>query len=424
MKKIKLLMPPMLMLPLVAAVSCNAASENKDKIYQEKLANNYQLESSIDLQKVFKDAIVEIPDNVVQGMFSGIQDITPQGGYDAQVLRGTLESDSNYGFDDHLILIKGGKVMQYTDQNDISYSALPSNVFNLDASFDSKLLEAEATKYSPIRWDRFGVTKDTFKDVVSAFVITSTLSGASVSVKQIKFETAQNGIVWKEVIDYDTNLFGKSKVEIDEDAIPDTVNGPFKLGQFDKYNFDYLKKQINSPISDEERQEATAKLKRRIQYSNEHLNRLFNDSLSVKERVDNKNISRKFVIGDDANSLLYYEGDVEYIVNVDTSKFTTDPKGAITRTVTLNFVKWTNTKDSTSGTYQGITGPQWKTLIDPISPNKGYTVNKHYINAFFYIIGFFNISDPTLKYDSSVSEIAGLSPVAKEHEDWVQEGVA
>lgn len=420
MRKIKLLGMPLTILPLVTVISCNNTPE-KEQIYQEKLANNYQIKNSIDLQNVFKDAIVEIPDNVVKGMFSALQDITPQNGYESQVFRGTIPSDSSYDNDDYLILIKGGSVSEYTDQKDISYSALPSNVFNLKASFDTTLLPNEQSKYAPIRWDYFGVKKENFENVVGAFVVTSTSGGASVSVKQIKFETVQNEIVWKQVVDYDTNLFGKSKIETDEDTIPDTITGPYKLGEYDKYNFNYLRKQINSGISDEKKQEAISKLERRLQYSNEHLNRLFNDAISTKERIDNKNIIRRFEIGADANSLLYYEGDKEYTINVDTSKYTTDPKGTITRTITFNYTQWRNLKTFDGDTFKTITGPEWKTEI---APGKGYTVNVHYKDAFLYLCGYFGVYDPTQKYDSSVSEIDGLSSVKPEHSDWVKEGVA
>lgn len=424
MKKLKLILAPMTMLPLVAIVSCSDTKSESDVKPIEKLVSNYSLKNATDLQKIFNDAIVEMPTNVSKNMFTSINDVTPANGYQAQVMRGTILADANYNNDDYLIIVKGGKVTEYTDQKDIDYSALPSSTFNLEATYDSGLNSVEKAKYSPIKWDWFGAEKSDFDGATGAFIITSNSGGTSVNVKQVKFEaTATAGIVWKQISSYDTNLIGQSRTTEDGDVVPSQVRGALSLGLYDKYNFESLGKQLVSVgLSDTEKEIVRQKRQDRIKYANTHLNDLYNDNLSTAERVANKSIIRKFEISTSGDFLFFYEGQKKYTINVDISKFTINPKtGKTQRTITLNFTQMIDKENpknnSRPGYYQNnIEGFPW--LIS--NGGKGFVVDKHYSSAFDYICGFFGIKDSEKQFElNGVTEYDGLSAVKEL--DWIKE---
>lgn len=421
MKKIKLLLIPLTTLPLVSVISCENTGNNLSEKPIKKLANSYSIKNSYDLQGIFNDAIIDVPENVSKNMFSSIEAITPQNGFDVKVMRGTISADANYNNDDYLFLLKSNSVTSYTGQQDISYNVLPPHSFNLRAAFDSSLSKEDVLKYAPIRWDWFGANETDFENVTGAFVVTSTANGSSVNIKQIKFEKATTGIVWKQMISYDTTLVGQSKTNDDGDQIPGTVRGSLQLGQYDKYNFNHLTAQLAyNGLTQEERTQIQHKKIERINSANTHLNDLYNEGLSENERHDNKNNVRKFEISPNADKLWFYDGSKKYAVNVDISKFKKDlTTNKTVRTITLNYTGMIDTVNPGNNIGPAIfeknpQGLPWKIS----NGGKGFGVSGYYRNAFNYICGFFGIIDSTVQFETTPTEYDGLSLVA--NLDWIK----
>lgn len=422
MKKMKLLFIPLTTLPLVSVISCeNNSNKNLSEKPIEKLANSYLIKNSNDLQGIFNDAIIDVPENVSRNMFSSIEAITPQNGFDVKVMRGTISADANYNNDDYLFLLKSNSVTNYTGQQDISYNVLPPHSFNLRAAFDSSLSKEDSSKYAPIRWDWFGATEADFDNVTGAFVVTSTLNGSSVNIKQIKFEKATNGIVWKQMISYDTTQKGQSRTDDDGDQIPSTVRGSLQLGLYDKYNFNHLTSQLAyNGLTSEERTRILQKRTERINSANTHLNDLYNEGLSENERHDNKNNVRKFEISPNADKLWYYDGAKKYTVNVDISKFKKDlTTNKTVRTITLNYTQMIDTANPANNKGPSVfeknpEGLPWKIS----NGGKGFVVSSYYRNAFNYICGFFGIVDSSVHFELTPTEYDGLSMVT--NLDWIK----